>query len=75
MAEDTGGRAFFPKEMGELGAISEEIAADLRTVYAIGYYPTNDKKDGSYRRVQVKMAGDGKLSARTRAGYYAEKPQ
>jgi Ca-activated chloride channel family protein len=59
--------------MSELGSISDQIAADLRTVFSIGYYPTNDKKDGSYRRVQVKMLGDAKLTARTRAGYYANK--
>lgn len=73
LTSDTGGRAFFPKDLSELGPIGEEIAKDLRTVYAIGYYPTNDKRDGTFRRVEVKITGDSKYLARTRAGYYAEK--
>ena len=78
MAVETGGRAFFPRDPSELGAISDEIALDLRTVYAIGYYPTNTKKDGTYRTVSVNVVApggrpDAGYSARTRAGYYAEK--
>jgi Ca-activated chloride channel family protein len=78
LAEETGGRAFFPKETGDLAPITDQIAQDLRTVYAIGYYPTNTKKDGTYRKVDVKMLGpdqkpDAKLAARTRAGYVADK--
>lgn len=78
LAEETGGRAFFPSDLGDLGPITDQIAQDLRTVYAIGYYPTNTKKDGTYRKVDVRMLGtdqkvDPKLSARTRAGYTADK--
>jgi len=73
LAEDTGGRAFFPADLAELGPISEEIARDLRTVYAIGYYPTNDKRDGSFRKIAVKIAGDSKYQIRSRSGYYATK--
>jgi len=78
MAEETGGRTFFPKDVSELGPIAEEIALDLRTVYSIGYYPTNTKKDGSYRAVGVGLVGSGgkpdtNYSARTRAGYFAAK--
>ncbi len=79
LAEETGGRAFFPKDLGDLGPITDQIAQDLRTVYAIGYYPSNTKKDGTYRKVDVRMLGtdmkiDPKLTARTRAGYMADKP-
>lgn len=78
MAEETGGRSFFPREPSELGPIGEEIALDLRTVYAIGYYPTNTKKDGTYRTVNVGILGsagkaDTNYTARTRSGYYAAK--
>jgi Ca-activated chloride channel family protein len=78
LAEETGGRAFFPRDLSELGPITDQIALDLRTVFAIGYYPTNTKKDGTYRKVDVRMLGpdqkaDTKLSARTRAGYVADK--
>ena len=73
LASDTGGRAFFPADLSELGQISEEIGKDLRTVYAIGYYPTNEKQDGTFRKVQVRIAGDSKFVARTRSGYYADR--
>jgi Ca-activated chloride channel homolog len=73
LAEDSGGRSFFPADLSELGSISDEIARDLRTIYAIGYYPTNDKRDGTFRKVSVKVAGDPKYAVRTRTGYYATK--
>lgn len=77
LAEETGGRAFFPRDISELAPITDQIALDLRTVYAIGYYPANTKKDGTFRKVDVRvlapdMKPDAKLTARTRAGYYAE---
>lgn len=78
IATETGGRSFFPRDVSELGGITEQIALDLRTVYALGYYPSNQKRDGTYRKVDVKITGpegrsDEKLVARTRAGYTVEK--
>jgi Ca-activated chloride channel family protein len=78
LARDTGGRAFFPKQLEELGSVNAAIAADLRSVYSIGYYPKNQKKDGAYRAVAVKVLGedrkeDGRLVVRTRSGYVADK--
>ena len=49
LAEETGGKAFFPRELSEVHAIAQQISTDLRTQYSIGYYPTNSKKDGSFR--------------------------
>lgn len=72
LANETGGRAFFPKELGETHAIAEQISTDLRTQYSIGYYPTNSKRDGRFREVKVQVnAGDRRLVARTRNGYTA----
>jgi Ca-activated chloride channel family protein len=72
LADETGGRAFFPKELSETHAIAEQISTDLRTQYSIGYYPTNLKKDGSFRAVRVQInAGNRRLVARTRNGYTA----
>lgn len=78
IATETGGRSFFPKDISELAGITEQIALDLRTVYAVGYYPTNQKRDGTFRKVDVRINGtdgrpDGKLVARTRAGYTTDK--
>lgn len=73
LAEESGGRAFFPKEVSEMSAIATQIARDLRTQYLISYYPTNERRDGTYRNVRVNIAPKGtrKLIARTRQGYFA----
>ncbi len=73
IADDSGGRAYFPKDISEIPAIAAQIAKDLRTQYVVSYYPTNEKRDGTYRTIQVGVnQGAGrKLIARTRRGYYA----
>ena len=70
LAEDSGGRAFFPTDVRETPAIAAQIAKDLRAQYVISYYPSNDKTDGSFRSVRV-VVNNRKLIARTRQGYYA----
>ncbi len=74
LADDSGGRAFFPKDVSEIGEISKQIAKDLRTQYVINYYPSNDKRDGTFRTVKVAVTpkDSRKLVARTRQGYYAK---
>ncbi|MEP7271770.1 MAG: VWA domain-containing protein [Acidobacteriota bacterium] len=74
LAEDSGGRAFFPKEASEMGAIAAQIAKDMRTQYVLSYSPSNAVRDGKFRTVKVTAAPkDGrKLFARTRQGYYAK---
>lgn len=72
LADETGGKAFFPREPSEVHAIAQQISTDLRTQYAIGYYPSNSKKDGTFRTVKVQVnAGSRRLMARTRNGYTA----
>jgi Ca-activated chloride channel homolog len=73
IADDSGGRAYFPKEISEIPAIAAQIAKDLRTQYVVSYYPTNDKRDGTFRNIQVSVNSQGsrKVIARTRRGYYA----
>jgi Ca-activated chloride channel family protein len=72
LAEETGGKAFFPRELSETHNIAEQISTDLRTQYSIGYYPSNSKKDGSFRAVKVQVnSGSRRLIARTRNGYTA----
>lgn len=78
LADETGGRSFFPRELSELSSITEQISTDLRQQYTIGYYPSNTNKDGTYRSIKVQMnSGDRKLVARHRSGYTAprEGPQ
>jgi VWFA-related protein len=78
LSKATGGEAFFPQSVPDVVPICERIAHDIRNQYTIAYAPANRKQDGAYRVIQVKaMApGQGRLSVRTRAGYYApSKPQ
>lgn len=74
IAEDSGGRAFFPKDINEMPQIAAQIAKDLRTQYRMTYTPTNGTRDGSFRYVRVVINTkdpNQKLIARTRQGYYA----
>jgi len=77
MAERTGGIAFFPRSLEEVDAISSAVARDIRNQYTIGYKPTTPKSMGGYRtiRVDAKAHGYGKLTVRTRSGYYAGQEQ
>lgn len=72
IAERTGGIAFFPKTLPEVDAISRTVAHDIRSQYTIGYKPTTPKSAGGYRtiRVEAKAKKHGKLTVRTRSGYY-----
>ena len=73
LAADTGGKAFYPRELADVHSIAQQISTDLRTQYSIGYYPTNNKRDGTFRTVKVGINSGGtrRLVARTRAGYTA----
>ena len=76
LAQATGGLAFFPESVEDAEAICSQIASDIRNQYTLAYYPTNMRKDGTFRSVQVEVMpprGRGKLSVRTRSGYYAQR--
>jgi len=73
ITQRTGGLAFFPKTLDEVDAISRQIAHDIRNQYTIGYKPTNPRSAGGFRqiRVEAKEKGHGKMTVRTKSGYYA----
>jgi Ca-activated chloride channel family protein len=72
LAEQTGGAAFFPRSLKEVDPIAKEVAEDIRTQYSIAYRSTKSPSLGGYRQVHVeaKAKSFGKLSVRTRTGYY-----
>lgn len=70
LAKDTGGRAIFPSKPEELKKAFDEIAAELRSQYALAYSPTNRKHDGRFRKVKIKVRRKG-LRVQARKGYYA----
>jgi Ca-activated chloride channel homolog len=78
LAEVTGGQAFLPRTLDEVEITCVGIAHDIRNQYTLGYYPSNTKKDGSYRAVKVEASSPvrhERLTVRTRAGYFAPKDQ
>jgi VWFA-related protein len=72
LSEETGGVAYFPKSVKDVDEIASEVARDIRTQYTIAYHSTKSPELGGYRqiRVEAKAKGMGKLSVRTRAGYF-----
>src|ERR1700730_6682552 len=72
LSEQTGGAAYFPKSVKEVDAIAAEVAQDIRTQYTIAYHSTKSPTLGGYRQVHVEAKGKGfgRLSVRTRNGYY-----
>ncbi|HJR09253.1 MAG TPA: VWA domain-containing protein [Pyrinomonadaceae bacterium] len=74
LATETGGRAFYPTSLSELPSIANEITKDLRTQYVVSYSPTNKRRDGTFRKVNVKIEDSGRRDKRiaiTRPGYTA----
>src|SRR6202161_790865 len=70
MADDTGGRVIDVHNEKSLEKAFDEISEELRSQYVLGYYPTNVKRDGTFRKIQVTVARpDVKILARK--GYYA----
>ena len=75
LATETGGRAYFPASTAELAGMAKEIASELRMQYSIGYVPTNDRKDGTFRNIKVSVNDGPKQEKRiaiTKAGRIAE---
>lgn len=70
LANESGGRAFFPNDIREISAVYDAITQELASQYAIAYASTNSRRDGRWRNISVRMADRG-LDARTRPGYYA----
>jgi Ca-activated chloride channel family protein len=72
LAEQTGGAAYFPKSVNEVDSIAGLVAQDIRTQYTISYHSTKPPSLGGYREIHVeaKAKNFGRLSVRTRSGYY-----
>lgn len=71
IGELTGGQMFKAEKVGDLSGVYKQVAAAIRTVYSVGYYPTNPERDGTFRRVRVGV-NRADAAVRTRKGYYAK---
>jgi Ca-activated chloride channel homolog len=54
-AKETGGQAFFPRFAGEMGSVFQQINQSLRNQYSLGYSPTNQAKDGKFRKITIQL--------------------
>ena len=70
LAQETGGRSFFPDAIGDLEGVYSEIADELASQYTLGYISKNQHNDGAFRRIVVQVAREGAIP-RTKRGYYA----
>ena len=76
ITEQTGGRAYFPRNERELRSAFAQIQRDLREQYLVAYSPSNKARDGSYRRIQIEIVDPElrkqKLKLNYRPGYFAK---
>ncbi len=76
LSDETGGRAFFTGDMLALERAFKKIGESLRSQYLLTYKPANDKYDGSYRRIEVKLAANktnNGLKVQAKHGYKADR--
>ena len=73
MAAVTGGQAFFPTSIKELDRIYEKIQREIAARYSLGYVSSDTRKDGAWRKVEIKLKRSDLKGAklRTRSGYFA----
>jgi VWFA-related protein len=76
IAEQTGGRAYFPRHELDLNDAFTQIQRDLREQYLVAYSPTNKARDGSYRKIEIQVVNPAlkqqNLKLNYRAGYFAK---
>ena len=70
LAQETGGRAFFPSKIDDLNGVYTQIADELASQYTLGYTSANPRRDGAWRRIVVQVSRPN-VTPRTKKGYYA----
>ena len=71
VAEQSGGRSYYPEEIEDLSRHFRQIQYELHRQYQIAYLPSRNRKEGGWRTIEVRIRGRDDLIARTRKGYYA----
>ena len=72
LCNETGGRSFLPYQRLELEKAFAGVSKVLRDQYVLYYEPTNESRDGKFRKIEVKVDGvDEKTDVRAKKGYYA----
>lgn len=71
LAQETGARSFVALEVGDLAGVYTSIGHELASQYALGYTSNNQRRDGAFRRVVVRLLDRAGARPRTRSGYFA----
>ena len=72
IAEETGGRAFYPYHVDDLDQSFQDIGDELRNQYSIAYIPTHSQLDGKYHKIRIEVPDHKGYQVRARRGYYAK---
>lgn len=76
ISERTGGRAYFPRDERELRVAFEQIQEEMRSQYLIAYEPSDQKRDGTYRQIEIELINPqlvkDKVKVTHRQGYFAK---
>jgi len=72
LADETGGRAFFPYHVDDLDQSFQDIGDELRNQYSIAYIPTHSQYDGKYHRIRIEVPEHKGYQVRARRGYFAK---
>jgi VWFA-related protein len=76
ISERTGGRAYFPRDESELREAFKQIQDEMRSQYLLAYEPSNQKRDGSYRKIEIQLSNQqmqrDKVKITHRQGYFAK---
>jgi VWFA-related protein len=75
LADETGGRVFFPEKVDDVVKAFNTIQDELRSQYALSYKPADFDNNGQYRRIEIRPTNDKNIVIRARKGYFAPGPQ
>jgi VWFA-related protein len=74
MAKNSGGKVFPAADLSEARSAFKKVADEIGTKYSLGYYPSNEKRDGTYRKIKVELKGvPAGATVQAREGYTAPK--
>jgi len=72
LAFESGGLYYSARKVEDLNGVYQQVIEDLSKVYSLGYRSTNEKRDGSWRTVNIEITAHPDLKTRARPGYYAK---
>jgi len=75
LADETGGRSFYPYHVDDLDQSFQDIGEELRNQYSLAYNPANHQLDGRYHKIKIEIPGEKGYQVRARRGYYARVSQ